>query len=798
MRFVPPLFLRLLFVVAGPVLFFCVLEGTLRVIGFGKPVEFFIPDEKPGYYRTNPNFTDPFIPASFGIEPLNFRLRKHKEPNSVRVFVLGESAAQGMPGHDLGFAAQLRAQLGARFPDKTFEVVNLGITAIDSHVVRQIARQIVAFEPDLFVVYMGNNEMVGPYGPGCFYLSATMPIPLIRASVWVRGMRTGQLLANLLGRLVPAGAGIQGWKGMASFAGHSVRGNDPALEVVYRNFSANLHDIVGLGASVGIKTVLTTVVANLKDNAPFVSLHRAGMSPAEMKAWQAAWDAGMIAWNLGDTGDASRKFSDALRIDPEYAETHFRLGRLAETLGEPAAARRHYLDALHWDALRFRPDTRINEIIRKAAREAGDSALLVDAAKSLGSDPDSGPSLAGHEILFDHVHFNWPGNFQMSRLLAEASARALFGQDARSEAGLDAAGCAAALGYTPEAQLQMLQVIVQLTLRPPFTNQFTFSADQARLQKEIESANARLGAPGARSATLAAVEKAHQLDPGNAAILIRLGTMESEAGNLDRALALFDQARALQPRSAELAMLEAPILVRQRRFAEAEALLLRSIGADEKNYPAVLCDFGNGSSRSVLIAGGALFDLWAESRQFDKGKRFFTEALAGAPANHSLRLEYANLLLRQGDWNDAEREARRILDEAPDSRAAVTALELLVQLYGQQGRTAEADALSVEAHPHQADNFSNIERLVRIYTERNDPGKVAGCLQALAAIRPFDAAQHLDLARRLAELNRGAEMLHELAQARETARIEGDEQQIQTTKELIEIYRPHFTDEKRR
>src|ERR1700722_16946114 len=146
-----PLVPRIALLFAAPILFFCALEGTLLLCGFGKPTAFFIPDEKPGYYRTNPDFTAPFIPASFGIQPLNFRIQRHKKPNCVRVFVLGESAAQGIPDPDFGFAAQLGSQLKARFPGGTFEVFNLGITAIDSHVVYRIARDAADFEPDLFV-----------------------------------------------------------------------------------------------------------------------------------------------------------------------------------------------------------------------------------------------------------------------------------------------------------------------------------------------------------------------------------------------------------------------------------------------------------------------------------------------------------------------------------------------------------------------------------------------------------------------------------------------------------------------
>ena len=69
---------------------------------------------------------------------------------------------------------------------------------------------------------------------------------------------------------------------------------------------------------------------------------------------------------------------------------------------------------------------------------------------------------------------------------------------------LDAQG-AAAVGYTPEGRLKMLETMVQLQLRPPFSGQITFTVDQARLRKEVEDANRRLGEPGARDAALKAV-----------------------------------------------------------------------------------------------------------------------------------------------------------------------------------------------------------------------------------------------------------------------------------------------------
>jgi len=769
--------LRLALFVVAPVLLAIAVEGALRMGGVGRPTEFFIPDGKSGFYRANPDFTAAFIPASFGIQPLNFRIRMHKEPGTVRVFVLGESAAQGAPEPDFGFAAQLRAQLTARFPGKPVEVFNLGIAGINSHVAYRIVRDVRAFEPDLLVVYMGENEVTGPYGPGCAYLSANQPLWYIRSSVWVRSTRTGQILTQLLGKLARSGFRAQNWRGMETFSNVPVRGGDPRLDAVYRNFSANLQDIVGLAGRAGIRTVVCTMVPNLRDSAPFMSVHRAGLSPEEEGYWNQAFESGTIAWDLGDVQSAVYGYGEALRIDAEFAETHFRLGRLAETLGKPDIARKRYLDALHWDALRLRPDERLNGIMRQVAQGAGRLVLLVDAAKAMGADPESRTRLSGHEILFDHVHLNWDGNFQLAWLLADACARELPGPDAGPSAGLGSEKCAAALGYTPDAQLAMLQAVVQRTQGPPFASQSTFSEDQARLKAEAEHADALLKVPGAGAADLSAVERALLLDPGSAPLAVRLAGMESAAGNQDRALLLLDQAATLQPPSPGLSVLRARVLVRLTRFDEAEALLREALESDGDSHGE----------------GGALADLWVSTGQFERARQFFVSELGKAPENRYLRLEFADLLARSGDQDGAEREAHMIWREDPDGRPAMGALELLVRLLEGRDRKGAAEMLSMEARAHQPGDYANNRRLVQIYTAEDDPAKVVESLRAMASSGPFDAAEHIDLAHRLADLNRGGEMLNELAHAREIARIEGNAEQIKRVDDLIGAFRQRFS-----
>lgn len=771
--------LKLALAVAAPLVVLGALEGTLRIAGYGEATDLFVPDGLPGMYRTNPGFTLPYVPASFGIHPLSFRIHRHKATNGLRVFVVGESAAQGMPEPDYGFAALLRAHLRSQFPNRQVEVFNLGITAINSHVVRRAVAQASAFEPDLFVIYMGNNEVVGPYGPGCAYLSKSPSLAVIRASAWVRGTRTGQLLASLLSRLAPAGSRPPEWKGMETFAGNSVRAGDPRLAAVYGNFAANLKDILAAASRAGARVVLSTVAANVRSFSPFISRHRPDLSAEEMKAWTAAYDAGVIAYDLNDLVTAAYRFREALRIDPQFAEVSFRLGEIEDAQADLRGCRSEYADALHWDALRFRPDPAINAAIRDAARGAAPVVLLVDAARDLGSDPESSGPFPEDPLFLDHVHFTWEGNFRMAELLDAACLR-LLPPGGLALAPLGRAACAAALGFTPDIALRMEKTMAELTLRPPFTGQFTFSRDLARQRQRIEALDRVVSGNGEAASSREEVDRAFRQDPGNPALAAHLAALESELGHRKEAREAMEQALAQEPETVERTIALARILARDpQTAARAEDLLRKALDQDPEYF----------------AAGTPLVELWVSRGETEEGRRVLSALLARYPRNPYLRLEKAQLLAAAGDAAGADGEARTVWGADRTGRPAMAALELRVRLAGRTGGKDAAEALTLEAAPFQPGDYFNNVRLVGIYEARGDAKGIVDALRAEAASGPFDSSQHLDLAHRLADLHRTREMLDELALAREIVRFDGNEAVKETVSSLTRAYQNRFRSE---
>jgi len=750
-----------------PVVMLLLFEGGLRLGHFGHPTGFFIPDDKPGCLRTNPDYVSLFLPGGFDLRQLNYRLAEKKPANTVRIVVLGESAAQGIPVPMFAFAPQLRAQLRARYPQKNVEVINTGVVAINSHVVYQIARDVAPYSPDLFVVYLGNNEVVGPYGPGCTYLSDMRPLWVIRLGVWVRSTRTGQLVAAALAKIAGLRQPPQEWGGMAMFVNNAVRGDDPRLPAVYRNFEANLRDLVRVATGAGAQTLLCTVVSNLKDSPPFLSLHQPGLSPADLAAWQQAFAAGQLAWKLGENAAARTRLSEAWRLDPQYADTAFMLGDLDLQAGRVADARTWFLAAQHWDALRFRPDPRLNEIIRAVARDEP-SVRLVDSARLLGSDPASAGAPAGRELFFEHVHFDWEGNFRLARLMAEGAEAALFKNETGAAPWLDAAGCAAAVGYTPHERFSVLQHTTLITRHPPFTNQLTYARDQAWMARDLARAEAESRQPETIRRAQAVVQAASARDPDNPDLAKLAQELADDQGDVAGALAQARRGRELQPYNFALATDEAIKLARLGRYDEAEKLLLET---------ARTC-----SPRDLVKMAPAFTDFYARTRRFADGRKYFDQLIAGRPTEASLLLSRGRLAQFAGDTAAAERDYRATLAKDPANQ---NALEVLVGLLLEAGRTRAAEELSLAAADFQPQNQANHLRVAATHEARDEQETAAKHYDAALHSGPAPAALHLRLATKLYAKGRRVEALDQLADAWQLSHDEGDPAVTAEIRQLI-------------
>ena len=128
----------------------------------------------------------------------------------------------------------------------------------------------------------------------------------------------------------------------------------------------------------GAQVIVSTVAVNLKDSPPFASMHR-GLSDSARGAWEENYRAGVALGARGAHADALQRFAAAAALDDGVADLRFRRAQSLLALGNIEEARHEFALARDLDALRFRADSHINDIIREVAGVAG--AHLVDAER---------------------------------------------------------------------------------------------------------------------------------------------------------------------------------------------------------------------------------------------------------------------------------------------------------------------------------------------------------------------------------------------------------------------------------
>src|ERR1035441_10099859 len=115
----------------------------------------------------------------------------------------------------------------------------------------------------------------------------------------------------------------------------------------------------------------------------------------------------------GSVAIACTGAGSAAQIDDQYAELEFRIAHCLWMLGDYGAAREHFARARDLDTLRFRADSRINDINRSVTSSSG--AELVDADHIFSRESPNG--IVGSELIYEHVHMTPEGNYILARAM---------------------------------------------------------------------------------------------------------------------------------------------------------------------------------------------------------------------------------------------------------------------------------------------------------------------------------------------------------------------------------------------
>jgi tetratricopeptide (TPR) repeat protein len=709
---------RLVAMVAAPIFLVGLFEMALRMAGYGYPTRFLLPASRNGreVLEQNNQFGWRFFGPRLARLPNPISIPWVKATNTRRIFVFGESAAKGDPQPQFGLSRMLETLLSLRHPGIRFEVVNTGMTAINSHVILPMARDCARADGDVWVVYMGNNEVVGPFGAGTVFGRQTPPLPFIRALIALKTARTGQWLDAAV-RAVGLSAIDQGeWHGMSMFLEHQVSADDPRMGLVHQHFARNLADIITAGEHGGAGIVLSTVAVNLKDCPPFGSQHRQGLFADDRIKWDDLYKRGSTAADAGKTAAAAGFFRQAAQLDDSFAELRFREGECALALGRPAEAQPEFRAARELDTLRFRCDSRLNELTRQAAgNRVNERVLLADAEQTFAEQSADG--LPGGELFYDHVHLTFEGNYLLARTIAAQVEKLLPASTTSArevaQAWPSVAECARRLGWTDWSQLVGLNEILTRLKEAPFTSQLHHDARIASLRAAAAQL-APAAQPAGMSNSLQVCQTALAAKPDDPPLLSLSASLQKAAGNLVAAAGSARREVELLPNDADGWRQLGAILLQQQQSEDAAEALRRAAALDPQNAQLVYeraeilrrMDHGQEAIREYRralalqphfgLAWIGRGEAYEKMGRHDEADDCFRKALA----NHTYRGEAAELarFCRSRGWLEAARtNFNQAIQEDP--------MEVSTQL--EAGQNAWQLGLYVEA----AERFGAAARL---------------------------------------------------------------------------------------
>ncbi|OZC02909.1 tetratricopeptide repeat protein [Rubricoccus marinus] len=390
-----------------PFLFFALLEGGLRLGGYGGSYPLFEPVEGvPDVRVQSREVARRYFAQTEGVPNANADYFYAEKPEgSFRIIAQGGSSAAGFPYYwGAAFPRTMANRLRASYPGQRIDVVNTSIAAVNSYTLLDFADEIIEQKPDAVIIYAGHNEYYGALGAASAESFGRNPT-LVRGYLALRRWRTVQLVRDVIAKLRGAGAEVPEASGeqsnetlMSRMVGEqSVPYGSELFEDGHRQFRENLDALLARYQAEGIPVFVGTLASNERTQRPFITAHAAG---ADTTAYNAALRDGLSAFARGDSAAALPAFRRATTASADAAEGHYRLAQALLASGEAEAAQEAFLRAKDLDALRFRAPEVFNASIREIASARG--ATVVESQDLVRERSPQG--VIGDEMMLEHLH----------------------------------------------------------------------------------------------------------------------------------------------------------------------------------------------------------------------------------------------------------------------------------------------------------------------------------------------------------------------------------------------------------
>lgn len=402
-----------------PLLLLVATEFILRGIEYGGNLDLVIKRSVGGkeFYSINRGVAKRYFAQSVSTvpEPAEDLFEIKKSKKTKRIFCLGESTMAGFPFEFHATAPSfMKDQLQVLLPEYNIEVINVGLSAVGSYVVKDFMDELNRYEPDLYVVYVGHNEFYGAYGVGSSVA--------VKGGAWMTRLTVRLLKFKTFLALRDGYAWLQRtlWS-PASKSGATLMGEmvgDQAIPYgseLYNNarqvYRDNLNVIIETARSQDVQVIFSSLVSNIKTQAPFVSIFDPNTTEQQKQLWHRLVSEGDSLCSVSDTIHAIEAYRQATATDTLNATAFFKLGTClyaAQQFGEAKSALRRAKDL---DGLRFRMSEDFENDLSEVCNKSGVTLSLPDSSFEAASPH----GIIGNELILEHLHPNIRGYSLMAK-----------------------------------------------------------------------------------------------------------------------------------------------------------------------------------------------------------------------------------------------------------------------------------------------------------------------------------------------------------------------------------------------
>jgi hypothetical protein len=274
-------------------------------------------------------------------------------------------------------------------------------------------REVLQYEPDLFIIYTGHNEFLEDRTYKRLKRAPRALVGVHRAMLHLRSYSlANELLLKRRARSSKAGsssntvlpaevvAKLDFEDGLESY-----HRDDEWRRGITEHFRYNLQTMISISRNAGIAIILVNPVSNLKDCPPFKSEFSSGLCKSEIERVAGLWEqAEKLNWD--NAYGKIKLLEQAAEIDNRHAGLLYVIGKCYEHTGRLGEAKKWFVKAKEEDVCPLRIPEPMNDAILRIA--AKNNVPLLDVKRLF--EERSREGIPGNEWMLDHVHPNIQGH----------------------------------------------------------------------------------------------------------------------------------------------------------------------------------------------------------------------------------------------------------------------------------------------------------------------------------------------------------------------------------------------------